>query len=221
MRKKNELFKLLFSIVFIGLAILKIFFDWFNTRIDITVISLVLLAFLPWLSEYLKSIEAFGIKAEFPSDLEKEKIDKEANKVIEDNKELINESKSIEITKNINKISEIKMIDTINSIDDPVEKMVLIRYETEKSLRDICNKAFNEKVYFKNIRSMADELYEDNIIASEVRNLIYDLMPILNKAVHADISIKDYNDIKWVIDKGMLILDYLNMVQNNLKNNKK
>ena len=68
MRKKNELFKLLFSIVFIGLAILKIFFDWFNTRIDITVISLVLLAFLPWLSEYLKSIEAFGIKAEFPSD---------------------------------------------------------------------------------------------------------------------------------------------------------
>lgn len=221
MRKKNEVFKILFSIVFIGLAILKISFDWFNTRIDITIIGLVLLAFLPWLSEYLKSIEAFGIKAEFPSDLEKEKIDKEANKVIEDNKELINESKSIEITKNINKISEIKMIDTINSIDDPVEKMVLIRYETEKGLRDICNKAFNEKVYFKNIRSMADELYEDNIIASEVKNLIYDLMPILNKAVHADTSIKDYNDIKWIIDKGMLILDYLNMVQNNLKNNKK
>lgn len=221
MRKSKANFKILFSFVFIVLAILKILSNWFNARIDITIISLVLLAFLPWLSDYLRSIEAFGVKAEFVSESEKKKLDKEANKVIEDNKNIINENKSIEITKNVNNISDEKMIDTINNIDAPLEKMVLIRHEIEKCLRDICNRTFGNKTYFKNIRSMADELYENDIILLEVRNLIYDLIPILNKAVHADISIKEYGDIKWVIDKGMLIVNYLNMVQNKAKQNKK
>lgn len=222
MDRKKIIFKIIFSFVFVGLVILKLVSEWFNTRIDMTIISLIIISFFPWISEYLKSIEAFGVKAEFISESKKEKIDKEANKVIKDNKDIMtSKNASIEITKNINNLPDVKMMDTLNNIEDPLEKMVLIRYEIEKILRDICSKNFDNGTYFKNIRSMTDVLCKKNIIVSGARNLILDLIPFLNKAVHADVTIKEYNNVKWVIEKGMLIIAYLNMVQDELKINKK
>lgn len=219
--KNRIIFKTVFSSFFFIIAILKVSWEWFYYRMDITFVGIILIAFLPWFSEYLKSIEAFGVKAEFISDKEKEKIDKEANRIIENNQNITKEYKNINIIKNVNKIPrQEKITYTINSIEDPIERLVLIRHEIEKYLRNICEAYFNSYIYFKNIKSMADELYEDNIISPEVRNLIFDLMPVLNRAVHADLKIKEYDNIKWVEEKGILVIIYLEMILEK-KDNKK
>ena len=39
-----------------------------------------------------------------------------------------------------------------------------------------------------------------------------DLLPILNKAVHSDISNVDFEDLQWVIDKGTKLLVHLDII---------
>lgn len=218
---KKTLFKIIFSLIFVAIAVLKLFNVWFDARIDMTFLGLIIISLLPWMSGYFKSIEAFGVKAEFISDSKKEELDKEADKVIKSNEIMINKSENIEITKNFNAISNSKVSDVLNYTNNPLEKMVLIRYEIEKALRQICDIKFGDRKNFKSIKIITDELCRKNVIEKEVRNLILDLIPMLNKAVHSDLSIKEYDDVLWVIDKGMLIIAYLNTVQDSIKINTK
>ena len=204
--------KIIFSLIFVGIALLKLFNKWFDSKADITFLGIIIIALLPWLSGYLKSIEAFGVKAEFLPNSKKEELDKEADKIIKSKENITNDNESTK-TKNELEVN-IGTDDIINSTNDPLEKLVLIRYEIEKSLREIYISKYGNEKYLNNIRKLSDELCRKEIIDKSVRNLIFDLLPVLNKAVHSEISIKEYDNVLWIVDKGILIIDYLNTIKN-------
>ena len=116
-------------------------FDWFRERIDATVITLFVIAFLPWLAKYVKSLEAFGIKTELVSSDKKEEMEQNSSKLNVEEKEVIKTDIKIDKTKPIGSEENPFVIESINSIHeskDIVEKLVLIRYGIEKELKLLC-----------------------------------------------------------------------------------
>lgn len=211
---KDNVFKFIFSGTFITLAILMICFEWFKSRIDVTIIALFVIAFLPWLAKYVKSLEAFGIKTELVSSDKKEEIEKNSSKLNIEEKEIIKTDVKIDKTKPIGSEENPFVIESINSIQqskDIIEKLVLIRYGIEKELKTLCKN--NNLQYSKqSIRNIVEILRKNIILKDNVCNLILDLLPILNKAVHSDISNINEEDLQWVIDKGIAILIYLEII---------
>lgn len=211
---KDNYFKFFFSGTFIILAILMICFDWFRERIDATVITLFVIAFLPWLAKYVKSLEAFGIKTELVSSDKKEEMEQNSSKLNVEEKEVIKTDIKIDKTKPIGSEENPFVVKSINSIHeskDIVEKLVLIRYGIEKELKLLC-KNNNLQYSRQSIRNIVDILRKNNILKNNACNLILDLLPILNKAVHSDISNINEDDLQWVIDKGVAILIYLEII---------
>lgn len=189
-------------------------FDWFRERIDATVITLFVIAFLPWLAKYVKSLEAFGIKTELVSSGKKEDMEQNSSKLNVEEKKVIKTDIKIDKTKPIGSEENPFVIESVNSIyesKDIIEKLVLIRYGIEKELKTLCKN--NNLQYSKqSIRNIIDMLRKNNILKNNACNLILDLLPILNKAVHSDISNIDEEDLQWVIDKGVAILIHLEII---------
>lgn len=211
---KDNYFKFFFSGTFITLAILMICFDWFRERIDATVITLFVIAFLPWLAKYVKSLEAFGIKTELVSSNKKEEMEQNSSKLNVEEKEVIKTDIKIDKTKPIGSEENPFVIESIYSIHeskDIVEKLVLIRYGIEKELKLLC-KNNNLQYSRQSIRNIVDILRKNNVLKNNACNLILDLLPILNKAVHSDISNINEDDLQWVIDKGVEILIHLEII---------
>lgn len=211
---KNDKFKYIFSGTFIMIAVLMICFDWFKTRIDGTIITLFVIAFLPWLAKYVKSLEAFGIKTELVSSDKKEEIEENSSKLNVEEKEVIKTDVKIDKTKPIGSEENPFVIESINSIHeskDIIEKLVLIRYGIEKELKILCKN--NNLQYSKqSISNIVEILRRNNILKNNACNLILDLLPILNKAVHSDISNINEEDLQWVMDKGIAILIHLEII---------
>lgn len=211
---KDNIFKYIFSGTFISLAILMTCFDWFKTRIDGTIIALFVIAFLPWLANYVKSLEAFGIKTELISSKEKDKIEENSLKLSTNDKEVIKTDFKLDKTKPIGSEENPFVIESINSIydaKDNIEKLVLIRHGIEKELKVLCKN--NNIPYAKqNIRTIVETLRKKKLLKNNACNLILDLLPILNKAVHSDISNINEEDIQWVIEKGIAILMHLEII---------
>ena len=217
MNNKNEIFKFIFSGVFIIIAMLMIFFNWFRNRINSTIIILLIIAFIPWLVNYIKSLEAFGMKVDLLSNEKKDKIDEEIEKI---SKNAIKEEKIISSNTIIDKNQPIgseknplliESMELIARTSNPVEKMVLIRYEIEKEIKILC-RVNNIQTYQQSIRKMIEELRKNKIIDNIVANLLLDIWPVLNKAVHSEIKNIDANDIDWVIDKGSALVMHLEII---------
>ena len=217
MKNNNLIFKVLFSSVFILLAVLIVMFDWFRDRIDNRVIALALISFIPWIIKYLKSLEAFGVKAELVSEEQKTKV--------EINMEKMNETKSINqpniesnidfdkdvITFNNYKYTKdnkeaillMESLVDIEDTDDILTKLVLSRVQIEKIIKLMCKE---NDIQFSTIKRSSEILYEKNIIKEYEYNLINLLLPILNKAIHSDLDSTNFNDIYWVVEKCSLLL---------------
>ena len=211
---KDNIFKFIFSGTFVCIAVLMICFDWFRARIDVTVIALFVIAFLPWLAKYVKSLEAFGIKTELISLDKKEEMEENISKLNVEEKEVIKSDIKIDKTKPIGSEENPFIIESINSIyesKDIIEKLVLIRYGIEKGLKTLCR---NNNLHYskQSIRNIIDVLRRNKVLKNNTCNLILDLLPILNKAVHSDISNIYENDLQWVIDKGIAILIHLEII---------
>lgn len=214
---KDNYFKFFFSGTFVILALLMICFDCFREKIDATVITLFVIAFLPWLVRYVKSFEGFGIKTELVAYEEKEKIEKAMDKLSstssqEDN--IVNKNIVIDKTKPIGSEENPLLIESIDAIEktiNPIEKMVLIRYEIEKELKILC-RINNLQTSQRTIRQMIRDLRENKILDNVVSNLLLDIFPILNKAVHADIDNTDFADLEWIIEKGTALVMHLEII---------
>lgn len=214
MNKSDKIFKIIFSGTFIILAVLMICFDWFKAKIDITIIALFMIAFLPWLAKYVKSLEAFGIKTELVTLEKKNEIEVNSLKMSTDDKQIIKKDFKIDKTKPIGSEKNPIMVESINSIcgsNDIIEKLVLLRYGIEKNLK-ILSKNNNLSTSNLGIRAMVELLRKNGILKNNVCNLVFDLLPILNKAVHSDISNIDFEDLQWVIDKGTKLLVHLDII---------
>ena len=127
------------SLSFVILALLMIFSNWFQERINSRVIALLIIAYTPWLSKYIKSFEGFGVKAELINEEQKKEIDakvKEIKEIKLDKKKMVANDVEIDKTKPIGSKKNpfiIESLVAIENIDDPVQKLVLIRYEMEKN----------------------------------------------------------------------------------------
>lgn len=209
---KKNIFKIIFSIIFFIFAILYLFSKYFNSRIDTIFIFLMLLGFLPWLAKYIKSIEAFGIKSELVSDDKKEKIDEELSEIHSDSvdgNEFANYRNNV-INNNLNNIFD---YNSLVSVTDSISKLVLCRVEIENKLKLICKNngiSYNKK---DSLRSIVYLLRKKEVLVRDVANVMLDLLPILNDAVHSNVN-SNYSDLEWVIDKCEYIIDYLNFLLN-------
>lgn len=214
---KNNVFKYVFSGIFLLIAVLMVFFDWFKNRIDSTIIILVLIAFIPWLVNYIKSLEAFGMKVDLLSPEKKDKIEEEMQNIPKEvikEENIINNNIKIDKSKPIGSEENpllIESMDVISKTNNPIEKMVLIRYEIEKELKILC-RINNIQTYQQTIRQMIKELRNNKILDNSVANLLLDILPILNKAVHSEIKNIDANDLEWIIDKGSKLVLHLEII---------
>lgn len=209
--EKNNIFKIIFSFTFIILACLYLFFDWFYNRINSTFIALLLIGFLPWLTKYIKSLEAFGVKTELVSDDKKEEINDKINDIVI-NSYTIQDDSNKEITENNNFVEENSLL-SIYDTNDSIEKLVLLRVLIEKKLKKICKKNCIECRKFS-IPRYVETLRSKEIIKHNVANVILDLLPILNAAVHSDIDNYKISDIEWIISTGISIVNHLNDILN-------
>ena len=91
----------------------------------------------------------------------------------------------------------IENIDAIAKNINPIEKMALIRYEIEKELKILC-RINNLHASQRTIRQMIQDLRENKILDNVVSNLLLDILPILNKAIHNDIDNTDFADLEWM-----------------------
>lgn len=210
MENKDIVFKVIFSATFVLLAILMVFIDWFKNRIDFTIISLIMIAYLPWVVKYIKRLEAFGVKADLVTEEKKEEINKNIEKISPNITNInISNSNQNDITDNT-KLITFESINSINEINDTIQKLVLLRYQIENILKKLCTK---EKIdSFRNIRDMSKKLYDKKILKKYEVNLINDLLPVLNKAVHADLN--QLYEVDWVISNGIALLAQLENIYN-------
>lgn len=208
---KNKIFKIIFSSIFFALAFLYLTFDWFYNRVNSIFIALLLIGFFPWLTKYIKSLEAFGVKTELVSDDKKEEINDKINDIAIDT-EHIQEGTDKQLNEKNNLIEDNSLF-SIYDTNDSIEKLVLLRVLIEKKLKSICKvnciecKRFSMSRYVETLRTKG-------IIKHNVANVILDLLPILNAAVHADIDNYRISDIEWIIDTGISIVNHLNDILN-------
>lgn len=201
----KNVFKILFSCFFIVLAILYIVSEWLNDRIDTIFIALILIAILPWIAKYIKSLEAFGIKTELVSLDKKETIEEEL--------QTINNNENMNSLQKSNNDSA-KVYENTNSIYeavDTVEKLVLLRHEIEKSLIKICKKNCIE-FKSKGIKHLTEILRNKKVLENNVANVILDLLPILNEAVHSHIDDIKVSDADWIVETGISLIRYLDVI---------
>ena len=210
MENKDTVFKIIFSATFVLLAILMVFIDWFKNRIDFTIISLIMIAYLPWVVKYVKSLEAFGLKADLVTEEKTEEINKNIEKISPNITNInISNSNQNNVIDNT-KLITFESINSINENNDTIQKLVLLRYQIENILKKLCKK---EKIEpYKNIRDMSKKLYDKRVLKNYEVNLINDLLPVLNKAVHADLN--QLYEVDWVIRNGITLLAQLETIYN-------
>ena len=210
LENKDTVFKIIFSTTFLLLAILMVFIDWFKNRIDFTIISLIMIAYLPWVVKYVKRLEAFGVKADLITEEKKEEINKNIEKIYPNITNInISNSNQNNVVDNT-KLITFESINSINEVNDTIQKLVLLRYQIENILKKLCKK---EKIdSFRNIRDMSKKLYDKKILKKYEVNLINDLLPVLNKAVHADLN--QLYEVDWVISNGIALLAQLETIYN-------
>ena len=194
-----------------------IFSDWFRSRIDSTVIILFLIAFTPWLARYIKSLEAFGVKLDLLSQEKINKIDEGFSKINEetlDKKNIVNDDVNIDKKEPIGSKKNpilIESMEVIARTNNPIEKMVLIRYEIEKEIKILC-RVNNIQTYQQSVRNMVEKLRTNKIIDNTVANLILDIWPLLNKAVHSELKNLDFKELDWIIEKGSALVMHLEII---------
>ena len=218
--KENKVFKYVFTATFVLLAILMIASTKIKSRIDATVIIVLLIAYLPWLSKYIKSLEAFGAKIELLSDEKKEKLQENVNKLEK------NSSKNIKpVTKNTKTKANNQSTTRKEPLEievaleeaysdetrDPIEKILLMRYELRNRLKEICIKN-NIDDEGRSVTGLAYVLNEKNLIMKDALDLIVEIAPLMNRIINSDINAISNEDINWVMETGRILIGYLKAV---------
>lgn len=188
------IFKIIFSIAFAILTILKLFFKF---EIDNTTIILVLLIFLPWLIQELQEFELTGIGKFKLKDKEKENIKediKEIEKNVDNSSQNTNEKESF--------------LDF--DIEDPTFILAEMRINIEKILREICAKnGININDRYIGIIQISRILLNNEIISKEDFSIIREVIGILNRAVHSNLTKSDIESYNLVIKYCVALINTL------------
>ena len=186
-------FKIFTSFVFIAVLIIRIIKpEW---TIDNTSIILLVLAFIPWFIQYIKTLEISGL-----------------GKV-----ELIDKDQKREIDKKVSEAGILKSDIADNEkytfyelrYSDPKLALAGLRIEIESILRKIAV-ANHLDTSRKSIGQMTKTLIDHQLINGNERAVIFDLIGILNKAVHSELKEYESESFDWVFDLGLDLLKSLN-----------
>lgn len=183
----NKIFKFVFSFVFFTIALLMIFSDWFSSRINNTIIVVILLGFLPWFIKYVSTLEAFGMKIDLISEEKKNRINKEIMEIEkQNNKNKINDivnNKELCSKNNIGNDNNpilIESMETIARTSDVIEKLILIKYELDKNIMILC-RVNNIQTYQRTIIEMINDLSNKKIVDEKAINLLLEIIPELDR----------------------------------------
>lgn len=189
-------FKILMSITFLILLVVKMFCS--TIEVDTTTIILAILIFLPWIIQYIKSLEINGIgKLELVDNQTKE--------------ELVANAKNVGTDKvssdDYQRYSFYRLKD-----DDTKLAMAALRIEIENQLRIIAD---NYQVNTNKIGlyKLAKELYLRERLDRNEMMIIQDLSNVLNKAVHSQLN--EYSSYEWIFDIGLKLVRSLEEKANN------
>jgi len=184
--------KIAATILFLSALICHIFISSIN--VDSITIILLILCILPWIFDYIKSLEISGIgKIELVKEYEK--------------KAIMEATENIGLSNKVNFDSKYSFTRYIE--EDPKLALAGLRMELEDSLTKLANRNF---LVIKNygISSLVRELYEKQYISGNERALIMDMVGILNRAVHNKLNEYDKDNATWVFNYGTILLDSLN-----------
>jgi len=184
-----KIIKSLFSVFFILLATFHLFHPDF--LIDIISLTLILIAILPWIIQIIKTIELpGGTRIELK---ELRNVEEKANEV-----GLISDVNNSDSQYSFQMISD----------EDPQLALAGLRIEIEKRLKEIA-KNHNLQVNRKGVGQLLRLLSKEKILSSEQKNVLLDLVGLLNKAVHANYI--DYNVSQWALEVGPRLLKALDI----------
>ncbi|MBN2423997.1 MAG: DUF1311 domain-containing protein [Calditrichaceae bacterium] len=192
--KKKTQFFITFSAILIGLVHL-IFPD---IKIDAIILTLIIIAIIPWLEPLFKSVELpGGLKVEF-KDFEKiEQKAKEAG-LIQENVEFSASNK--------NQINN----DTYSFVEiaEKNQELALVsfRIEIEKRLRKLAEKYSIESIKYSIVK-LIEALSQNDILSLSEKTTLRDMIQTLNQAVHG--LEYDQRAASWVIENGPKILQSL------------
>ncbi|MBP7823206.1 hypothetical protein KA050_02530 [Candidatus Gracilibacteria bacterium] len=168
MSKKTTI-KIVITVVGLAVAISHVI--WPDIKIDAITVTLIAISIIPWLEPLFKSIELpGGTKLEFKEQLEK--VEEKAQEIGIDS---IEKSTSPEFDSLLSQIDE-----------SPEQAFREFRVELEKSLRNLLVRKDIPLPNHPSIRSMADLLFRKEIITQKERAVLFDILPLLNKAIHGE-----------------------------------
>ena len=161
---------------------------------DAITIILIMLAFLPWLLEIIKSVEfPGGVKVELRKLHE---ISEKAEKAG------LLESGGL-LGKTITNAKAPKYSFQLVASEDPKLALAGLRIEIEKRLKDIAEKHQVPSLN-KGVKQLLIVLADNGCLSAEERSVLADLISLLNNAVHA--ADVDTNAAQWALDIGPRIL---------------
>ena len=189
--------KLLFS----GLAISLLFLDLYCDNVNATYLTILflLVAIIPWITN-LKSLEIFNLgKLEWFSKEKQEEIEHVAGNLPQTSlKWHSNESQSE------NEMMFLKYEGNVPLI------LAQLRITLESKLLKLCE-IYHIEIDKQGVYKMATMLNNRHIIDNNQYNLIRDLLPIMNAAVHGRISTEQGYNNAWVLniaDKLLNSIDF-------------
>lgn len=189
----GTVFKIITSLVFIAVFIVRIIKPEWN--IDTISIILLILAFAPWFIQYIKTLEISGIgKVELVGKDHKKEIDKIASEA--------------GILKSDAADNEKYTFYGLR-YSDPILALAGLRIEIESTLRRIAE-ANQLDTSRTGIGQMTKALSKHQLINDNERAIIFDLIGILNKAVHSQLKEYESESFDWVFDLGLSLLKSLN-----------
>lgn len=191
---KDKMFiKIIPTAVFMLAFLLRIICPKIN--IDTTSIILLILAFIPWFIQYIKTLEINGIgKLELVGKEQKKEIDEKASEA--------------GILKSDTADSEKYTFYGLR-YDDPKLALAGLRIEIESALRKIAE-ANNLDTSRYGLGKIANMLSQHELINNNERAIIFDLTAILNDAVHSQLKEYESESFDWVFDLGLRLLRSLN-----------
>jgi hypothetical protein len=188
------LFKILMSLVFVAVFIIRIINP--DIKIDTTSIILLVLAAVPWFIEKIKSFEINGVgKIELLNKEQKTELESKATEA-----GLLPASSRYK--------GDIQYTFYKLRYEDPKLALAGLRIEIENSLRKIAEKN-SVDVPYGGIVKLIGVLSQRELISTNERSIIMEIIGILNRAVHGQLSEYDSNSFDWVFDLGLGILNSL------------
>ncbi len=150
-----------------ALAIALVHIRWPDLPIDAITLGLIVIAVVPWLAPYFKSLEfPGGLKVEL-----RERLEKAAN--------LAEQAGILAPPANIAVTAHASASPILYS--DPNLALAALRIEIEKRLRTLAEK---NNLPIKNLSKMLYDLTERNVLGKDAYYALQDMIKVLNRAVH-------------------------------------